>query len=122
MLSRFVGVLPRVPLLNGADDGVIEDALLDRLVVLNVFILSLSSAGDCNSSASSDKRNKEGCLFVFIDLGLTRGVSVGSTKGRRPLLDGVLFDVIVFSLSCEVLSRLDLSCLGGGDKDEVGCN
>lgn len=124
MLSRFMGVLPNVPLLNGAEIGVKEDALLDRFV-LNVSILSLSPSGDCSSSASSDKRSKEGCLFVFIDLGLTRGVRVGSIKGRRPLLlllAGVWFNFIVFSLSCKVLPRLDFCCLGGGDSDEVGCN
>ena len=77
---------PNVPLRNGTEGvavvGVME-ALLVECPVLNVMKLSLSPSGDCSSSASSERRKRDGCFLVLIDMGLTRGVRVGSINGRR---------------------------------------
>lgn len=84
---------PNVPLRNGTEGvvvvGVIE-ALLVECPVLNVMKLSLSPSGDCSSSASNDRRNREGCFLVLIDIGFTRGVNVGSIKGRRLVVVAVV--------------------------------
>lgn len=84
LLNLGLVVAPSVPLRNGTEVlvGVIE-ALLVECSVLNVIRLSLSPSGDCNNSASNDKRNKDGCFLVLIDIGFTLGVSVGSINGRR---------------------------------------